>query len=236
MGHVPGCALGTQRRGAPPEFPVRVRKPGGEGPVQVPRGDAIHADPVPAVLYRHVDRQGDDPALGSLVGDVVRPSGPETVDGRHVDDGSAPRIQHRRYGEPAREHHGLEVHRHDLVPVLLAHVHYRAGIAESHVVEEDVQPAVPFHRGFGHGAAVRRPGHVPGEDRRGTPFLLDGGQRLSGVLRASVRQQHLRAFPGEEHGGRLPGPRHVVLCARARHDGHLAVQAGFSSRHQNSLF
>ena len=78
----------------------------------------------------------------------------------------APRaLDHSGHSILAGQHHALQVHIQDPVPVLLLHIHHISMAEDANVVEQDVQPAVAFQGSIHHGLAVGGPGHVGLEDR-----------------------------------------------------------------------
>ena len=126
----------------------------------------------------------------------------------------------------AGEHDAFQIHVDDRVPKFLVHVSHRAGAANSHIVDQDVQSPITFRCGPGHFLAVGVNGHAADHHRCLPSVFLDSRQRDLGVLLLPVYKQYLRALFGEEYRRGLTYAHKVTAAGGpgAGDDGHLALQ------------
>ena len=140
-----------------------------------------------------------------------------------VDHGPSPSPDHLRDGEPAGQHHTLQINVDDPVPDIFLDVHHAARAQDTHVVEQDVNSSVPLHRRFHHGLAVRGAGDV-GLEHRCLPSLFPyGPQRLLGMTGLQVHEQYLGALSGEEDRCGLTGPHTRPPRSGSRYYGNLTL-------------
>jgi hypothetical protein len=124
----------------------------------------------------------------------------------------------------AREH-GLEVHRHHAVPVVLGGLEHVLARFDAHVVVEHVEPAVALEGGRDHGAAVGGPRHVRREGGGPAALADDDAHGFLCAVLLDVHTQHGGALAREEDGGGLAVAEPGAAGARSRHDRDLAGEA-----------
>lgn len=180
---------------------------GHHGRVYVAGQDAVDADAELAELLGGHLREGDDAGLGGrVVGlpDVVHPG----HDAGEVHDAAAAQLalDHGLGEGLGHQERALQVHRVDVVVVLLRHLQQVAVTGDTRRVHHDAGGHLEGLQGRGHGALDtrrRRNVHFQGGGALGAQLL--GG--LLGGLQVAVRGNHLGSVPGQQSAGGTPNAR-----------------------------
>jgi hypothetical protein len=189
----------------------------------MPGAIAFTPDALTPHLSGDTSDEANDAGLGRGVGGTAMAA--ERGHRGDADDGAAAPLGHGGNRGLGGEQHGLEIHRHHAVPILLGRLEDVLAGLDAHVVVEDVKAAVRRHRGRDHGPAVGRASDVRGESGGGAALALDDGHRLFGAGELRVHTEDGRALPSEQNGGGLAVAEARPARPGARDDRDLAREA-----------
>ncbi len=149
----------------------------------------------------HGQRTGEvgDRALGRVI-EAHAPVAAQTGHRRDVDDVAFAGDQCRHGGAGAIEH-AVQVHGHQLFPVLYAQLGHFAGLDDAGIVDQHIQAPEAGRHFLEQRFHVARVGHIRGSDQ--VPFALQLRGYFGQLVVITADQHNTCAFLGKTFGGRF---------------------------------